>query len=80
MEYIGIEIYAYIDAFSRKLLWIYFGYSAKTQVSVVLQYLDYIQTAGCVPDILRIDIRNETFILADAHYFLRRANDGRRNR
>jgi hypothetical protein len=42
MEYIGIEIYVCVDAFSRKLLWIYFGYSVKIQVSVVLQYFDYI--------------------------------------
>jgi hypothetical protein len=29
MEYINIKIYVCVDAFSRKLLWIYFSHSAK---------------------------------------------------
>ena len=80
MEYVGIEIYGCVDAFSRQVQWLYIGHSARTQVSVVQQYLDHVQRQGHVPEILRTDMGSETPMLADAHYTLRRANDGCRNR
>ena len=45
----GIEVYAAIDAYSRYIIWIYVGISARTQVSVVRQYLDTVKTLQKVP-------------------------------
>ena len=80
LEYVGIEIYGCVDAFARKVKWVYVGLSARTQVSVVLQYLDHIKEEGFQPEILRSDFGSETPMLADAHYTLRRANDGLRDK
>jgi transposase InsO family protein len=66
----GIEIYACIDAFSRKIIWFFVGSSNRTQVSVLRQYLNTIKAIGYCPNFLRSDRGRETPIMADAHYFL----------
>jgi hypothetical protein len=36
----GIEIYGAIDAYSRRIIWLYVGNSNRTKISVVKQYLE----------------------------------------
>jgi hypothetical protein len=39
LEHWGIEIYAAIDAFSRHVIWIYVGITARTAISCYKQYV-----------------------------------------
>jgi len=66
----GIEIYACVDAFSRKIIWFFVGSSNRTQVSVLRQYLHTVKAIGYCPNFLRTDKGRETPMMADAHYFL----------
>jgi len=66
----GIEIYACVDAFSRKIIWFFVGSSNRTQVSVLRQYLHAIKAIGYCPNFLRTNRGRETPMMADAHYFL----------
>jgi hypothetical protein len=64
----GIEIYAGIDAYSRRIQWIYCGNSNRTQASVARQYLETVATLGVRPRFLRSDKGSETPLIADAQY------------
>ena len=55
LEFCGIQIYAVIDAYSRKLLWIYVGVSSRTAVSVAKQFLTYLQDEKIMPHKIRSD-------------------------
>jgi Clr5 domain len=66
----GIEVYAAIDAYSRFIVWIYIGISARTAISVLRQYLDTIEVLGQHPRFVRSDHGTETVLLASAHYQL----------
>ena len=66
----GIEVYAAIDAYSRFIIWIYVGISARTAVSVLRQYLDTVALLGQHPRFVRSDHGNETVLLASAHHQL----------
>jgi hypothetical protein len=66
----GIEIYAAIDAYSRYVVWIYVGITARTAVSVLRQYLDVLQITGQQPRFVRSDRGTETILLAEAHHKL----------
>ena len=66
----GIEVYASIDAYSRYIIWIYVGISARTAVSVLRQYLDTVDLFGQQPRFVRSDHGNETVLLASAHHQL----------
>jgi hypothetical protein len=79
LDFMGIQIYGCVDAYSRQVQWLYVGHSSHTQVSVLRQYLDHIAKKGFTPDILRTDRGVETPMLADAHYSLRKENDGHRD-
>jgi len=46
----GIEIYAGVDAYSRKIVWLFFGCSSRTQVCILRQYL-YGQEAWVLPQL-----------------------------
>jgi hypothetical protein len=65
----GIEIYACVDAYSRKIIWFYVGSSNRTQVSVVRQYLTAVKAMGYCPSFLRTDKGRETPMMADAQYY-----------
>ena len=67
----GFEIYAAIDAYSRYIVWVYVGVSARTSISVLRQYLDTVQDLQTMPQILRTDRGVETPLCANAHYALR---------
>jgi hypothetical protein len=64
----GIEIYAAVDAYSRKIVWFYVGSSNRTQLSVLRQYLRAIRARGLCPSFIRTDKGTETILLADAHF------------
>ena len=68
----GFEIYAAIDAYSRYIVWVYVGISARTSVSVLRQYLDTIQDIQVMPSIIRSDRGVETPLCANAHFALRK--------
>jgi hypothetical protein len=66
----GIEIYAAVDAYSRKIIWFYVGNSNRTQLSVLRQYLLAVKARGLCPSFIRTDKGTETIMLADAHFSL----------
>jgi len=66
----GIDIYAAIDGFSRRIIWINVGTASNTQVSVARQYLQAIKARGIRPRIIRSDRGSETAMMADMHYSL----------
>lgn len=68
----GVEVYAAIDAYSRYIIWIYVGISARTAVSVLRQYLDTVSIIGQHPRFIRSDHGGETVLLASAHHQLQR--------
>lgn len=75
LEPFGIEIYAAIDGYSRYMIWVYTGVSARTAVSVMRQYLDTVSRTGFQPRIIRSDRGTETRLMADTHYEIRRLED-----
>jgi len=64
----GIEIYGAINAYSRRIIWLYVSNSNRTQVSMVRQFLLAVETVGVCLKFIRIDRGKETPILADAQY------------
>ena len=46
LQLYGIEIYAGIDAYSQYIIWIYVGITARTEVSVLKQFLDVLEMSG----------------------------------
>ena len=75
LEPYGIEIYAGIDTYSRYMIWTYVGISARTQVSVLTQFLDVVDEIGLQSRIVRSDKGTETTLLAEAHHKLLKAYD-----
>ncbi|KAF4546957.1 Hypothetical protein D9617_87g078080 [Elsinoe fawcettii] len=67
-EHWGIQIYGAIDAYSRQLVWIYCGLSARTQTSVAAQYTAALAQLGIAPLYLVTDRGGETTKVADIHY------------
>lgn len=66
----GIDIYGAIDGYSRRIIWLWVGPSALSQVCVAKQYLKAIQGYGFRPRFIRSDRGTETALMADAHYSL----------
>jgi hypothetical protein len=64
----GIQIYAAVDAYSRKIIWFYCGISNRTAISVANQYLNAVQAIGICPRFIRTDRGTETVLLADLHF------------
>ncbi|KAF6238719.1 hypothetical protein HO173_003225 [Letharia columbiana] len=77
VEIVGIQIYAVIDAYSRKIIWIYVGISARTAVSVVKQFLEFMKEHKIMPDRFRSDRGTETILIADAFHQLCGAQEDR---
>jgi hypothetical protein len=46
LDFVKIKIYGYVDAYSRKIIWVYVGVFAYTQISVVFQYLKIVGELG----------------------------------
>ena len=70
LEHWGIQIYAAIDVYSRYLVWIYIGITARTAWSVYAQYIATATSGAVIPMIIRSDRGAETVAAADAHYYL----------
>ena len=68
----GIEIYGCIDTYSRRLMWLYVGHSAQTQLSVARQFALVVQQKGFFPKRIRADRGSETMMLADSQFNLYR--------
>jgi hypothetical protein len=66
----GIQIYAAVDAYSRKIIWFYCGNSNRTAISVVRQYFNAVKATGLCPRFIRTDKGTETFLLCDVHFSL----------
>jgi hypothetical protein len=66
----GIQIYAAVDAYSRKIIWFYCGNSNRTAISVVRQYFNAVKAIGLCPRFIRTDKGTETFLLCDIHFSL----------
>jgi hypothetical protein len=66
----AIQIYAAIDAYSRKIIWYYVGNSNRTAISVVRQYFTAVQATGICPRFIRTDRGTETVLLSDLHFSL----------
>ncbi|KAL3705760.1 hypothetical protein TMatcc_006769, partial [Talaromyces marneffei ATCC 18224] len=64
----GIEIYAAIDTYSRYVIWIYIGISARTAVSVLHQFLDTLSSTKAMPEIIRSDRGTETVLISSAQH------------
>ena len=77
LEIVGIQIYAVIDAYSRKILWIYSGVSGRTAVSVAKQCLLYLKDRKVMPKRFRSDRGVETILVADAFHQLCELDEGR---
>jgi len=75
LEPYGFEIYAAIDAYSRKVLWVYVGISGSTSVSVGNQYLNAVQDHGLHPKWIRSDVGKETYMIAFIHHMLSLASE-----
>jgi hypothetical protein len=73
LEPFGFEVYAAIDGYSRFIIWIYVGVSARTAISVVSKYLDTAAANSFIPQALRLDLGTETTMLGDTHLALRRS-------
>ncbi|KAF6238641.1 hypothetical protein HO173_003147 [Letharia columbiana] len=77
LEIVGIQIYAVIDAYSRKIIWIYVGISARTAVSVVKQFLEFMEEHKIMPDRFCSHRGTETILIADAFHQLCGAQEDR---
>ena len=68
----GIQIYAGIDVYSRKIIWTYCGRSNRSNISVAWQYVHAIDQLGFRPQFLRTDRGSETSFLRRAQLILYR--------
>jgi hypothetical protein len=75
LQLFGFEVYAAIDGYSRFIVWLYVGVSARTETSVGHQYLTTCGTLGYLPRVVRSDLGSEICFMGDSHWALRRANE-----
>ena len=68
LELYGIEIYTGIDTYSRYIIWIYVGITARTGVSVLKQFLNTLEITGTQSQIIQSDRGAETVLLAEAYH------------
>jgi hypothetical protein len=66
----GIEIYACVDAYSRRIIWCYVGNSNRRAVSILHQVVTAFGKHGRCPRFFRSDRGNEVLLLADAYFSL----------
>ncbi len=78
LQLYSIEIYAYINTFSRNIIQTYVGYTARTALSIINQYINVVENQGYIPQILRSDYRSETFQIANTYITLVKQAKGRK--
>jgi hypothetical protein len=64
----GIEIYAAVDAYSRRIQWCYVGNSNRRAVGILRQVVTAIKEYDRCPPFFRSDRGKEVLLLADAQY------------
>ena len=64
----GIEIYAYINAYSRNIIWIYVGILNYTSHLILQQYLMTCAKLGYCPMFFRADRGSKLPLIAKAHF------------
>lgn len=70
LEMYGIEIYAAIDVYSRYITWFYIGISARTDISILSQFLSVLDISEVMPQHMRCDMGTETKLMAGAFWVL----------
>jgi len=68
LEKFGIQIYAAIDAYSRNIIWVYVGVSARTLISVLKQFAVAVKKTRRTPRLVRVDKGKETTMAAAFQY------------
>jgi hypothetical protein len=66
----GMEIYAAVNVYLRKIIWFYVGNFNRTQLSVLRQYLVAVKARDLYPSFIRINKGTEIIMLADAYFSL----------
>jgi hypothetical protein len=66
----GFQIYAAVDAYSRKVLWIYCGNANRAKRCVLNQFLQAVTEHGVCPRYIRTDHGTETLDLSCAQFRL----------
>ncbi|KAI1821966.1 hypothetical protein F4861DRAFT_532618 [Xylaria intraflava] len=74
LQKMGFEIYAAIDAWSRRIIWIYVGPTACTAISTLKQFLRTMNEGRIRPLFTRADMGVETGLLAGAQGLLAQAD------
>jgi hypothetical protein len=64
----GIEIYAAVDAYSRRIQWCYVGNSNRRAIGILRQVVTAIREYDRCPSFFRSDRGKEVLLLADAQY------------
>jgi hypothetical protein len=64
----GIEIYAAVDAYSRRIQWCYVGNSNRRAVGILRQVITTFKEYDRCPSFFRSDRGKEVLLLADAQY------------
>lgn len=70
LAYYGFQIYAGIDAYARRVIWLYCGNASRSSVAYLYQYLQVVKEHGECPRFLRTDKGGETVLFAALHYHL----------
>jgi hypothetical protein len=70
-----IDIYVYIDAYSRAIIWVYISISNRTSHSVVQQYLITCARLGYIPIFFRADKGSKLPMIVEAYFCFSRLVD-----
>jgi hypothetical protein len=71
----GIDIYTYINTYSRAIIWVYIGISNHTSHSVVQQYLMTCIRLGYIPIFFRADKGGKLPLITEVHFCFSRLTD-----
>ena len=66
----SFKIYGAVDAYSRKIIWMYCGNANRSQFAVAQQYIDTVKSTRFCPQFLRFDHGAEVVIMATIQYEL----------
>lgn len=64
----GFQIYAAIDVYSRKYIFMYCGNANRSSIAVLWCYLQAVKRFYRCPKALHMDCESETFLIAAVHY------------
>ena len=64
----SFQVYAAVDAYSRKILWIYCGNANRSSICVLNQYIQAVKHHSICPSAIRVDKGKETVLMAAAQH------------